>query len=213
MKKAWKVISSVLFGIVFAFLLYLIIAGVYFRVTGNYLVPYQMTWVLTDSMEPTIPARSYILVKRDGGKDAKIGDVVTFVSEDPKLQGAHNTHRIVGEENGRFVTKGDHYAVVDEYTVSRENIVATYVCTLYVMTFFGRIFSTKMGLFVFIAAVLIGLTVSFVIYLKKEKKKEIQRRIEEEVKRLEEEAKAKEAAESEAAETVAPEKEAESDEI
>ncbi len=67
--------------------------------------------LLTDSMEPEIPAQSMLLVKEVDPQTLEIGDVITFFSSDPTLSGALNTHRIVRIEtphsNLQFVTKGD----------------------------------------------------------------------------------------------------------
>ena len=67
--------------------------------------------VLTGSMEPTIPEGSMLLIRRTDPNTLTEGDIISFYSPDPSLDGALNTHRIVGvDQSGeelRFTTKGD----------------------------------------------------------------------------------------------------------
>ncbi len=83
--------------------------------------------VQSGSMEPLIPTGgvAYINVR---DTDVGIGDVITFhTGGDPdKLV----THRIVREDNGMWVTKGDANDIEDIHTVSQENVIGTYVYTI-----------------------------------------------------------------------------------
>lgn len=83
--------------------------------------------VQSGSMEPLIPTGgvAYINVR---DTDVGIGDVITFhTGGDPdKLV----THRIVREDNGMWVTKGDANDTEDIHTVSQENVIGTYVYTI-----------------------------------------------------------------------------------
>ncbi len=118
-------------------------------------------WVLTESMEDTIPRKSFILIRQVSSEEVKVGDIITFYSSDPALGGALNTHRVVGirEDSGNFVTKGDHpAALTDAYEVPPENVVGIYVCSLPFLTIPGRILQTSYGIcLVFSMALLIGL--------------------------------------------------------
>ena len=42
-------------------------------------------WILTDSMSDEIPENTYILVEKVSAKDIRVGDVITFTSDDPSL--------------------------------------------------------------------------------------------------------------------------------
>ena len=63
--------------------------------------------VVTGSMEDHIHVGDYILIYKKN--DYQIGDVVTFKEKDSMI-----THRIIREENGYFITKGDANNTEDE---------------------------------------------------------------------------------------------------
>lgn len=88
--------------------------------------------VLTDSMEPEIPAQSMLLVKEVDPQTLEIGDVITFFSSAPTLSGVLNTHRIVRIEtphsNLQFVTKGDANESEDPQLVPASQVVGKVLC-------------------------------------------------------------------------------------
>ena len=67
--------------------------------------------VMSVSMEPEIPEQSMLLVHKTDPDALQVGDVITFFSSDPTLNGTLNTHRIIRIDRQRtglqFVTKGD----------------------------------------------------------------------------------------------------------
>ncbi len=152
-------------------------------------------WVETGSMEPAIEAKSYIAVKKYDGKELGVGDVIVFVckSADPRINGQLIPHRI---ENGGYITKGDAAAVIDEWVVSKDDIVAVYNRSLGIFTLFGRIFSSYAGL-ILIFVVFFG-SCALIYFpdminalrdedkMKRDKEREIEKRVEEEVKKLQE---------------------------
>ena len=192
-KSAVKVVLNVLFILLMVGICVCIALGVYSRVTGKNVLPYSVLWVLTDSMEDTIPARSYILVKRANPGEIEIGDIITFRSRDSALGGSLNTHRvidIVGDHDA-FVTKGDRVgAAVDPQNVLPEDIQAVYVRNLPVLTFFGRVFTSPVGFVICLLLMLAGMAIWFCRYFlqlrKASKQAEFDRLVEEEVARLEE---------------------------
>ena len=156
-----------------------------------------MLWVETESMEPAISSRSYILVRRSDGKNLKEGDIITFICGDPSssVYGNLVTHRITSKADGGYRTQGDN-SMPDLWTVPEENIIATYVKSLPVLTFLARILASPVGLviivFVFIGSGMFIYIPDIVNALKddnkeqKLKEKEIARRIEEEVRKMQE---------------------------
>ncbi len=158
-----------------------------------------LLWVETGSMEPQIEAKSYILVKKSDGKNLKVGDVIVFVCKDsdPQINGRLITHRIHAIDENGYITKGDASGMTDRWgAVCEEDVVATYSRSLPFMTFFGRIFSSEAGL-ILIFVIFIG-SCALIYFpdminalrdeekIKTEKEKEIEKRIEEEVKKLQE---------------------------
>ena len=120
-------------------------------------------WVMTDSMFPTIPARTYILVEKVSADEVKEGDIIAFKSTDPKIYGQINTHRVVKKQGNVFVTKGDNNDIDDgAFSATAENIVGRYVSTLSVMTVMGRIFLSDVG---FICTITLFVVIALICYV------------------------------------------------
>lgn len=113
----------------------------------TFIFGYSVLWVETGSMEPAIPERSYVLVKKSDGANLKPDDVITFKCEDTTslVYGELITHRIVEVTESGYKTKGDASAP-DKWTVSPSSVYATYVKNLPVFTVAGRIFASPVGL-------------------------------------------------------------------
>ena len=78
-------------------------------------------------MEPSIHEGDYVIIKSIDADKLKVGDIITFYSEDSSIYGMLNTHRIVDiDENGDFVTKGDANPYKDSATVKKENVIGIY---------------------------------------------------------------------------------------
>lgn len=193
-KTPVKKIANILFTVICIVLCVFIAIAVYSKITGKNVVPYAVLWVLTDSMEDTIPAKSYILVKEIDACDVKEGDIITFRSRDAAISGNLNTHRVVEiiGENQEFVTKGDNSEFgVDPVHVLPEDIVAVYVRNMPVLTFFGRVFTSTAGFAVCIVLMLAGTAFWFYRYFIQKQSKaqtdqdEFDRLVSEEVARLE----------------------------
>jgi signal peptidase len=71
---------------------------------------YKLLVVTSGSMEPTFAPGDLIMIVRMDPKQAKVGDITTFMTED----GSILTHRIVEiKTNGEVITKGDANKTVD----------------------------------------------------------------------------------------------------
>ena len=73
---------------------------------------YTMLRVMTGSMEPTYAIDTLIVVKKEAPSAIQEGDIISFYSSDPALDGAVNTHRVTAAEtqpDGSYLyrTKGD----------------------------------------------------------------------------------------------------------
>ena len=83
--------------------------------------------VLTGSMEPAIPEGSMLLIQKTDPNALQSGDIISFFSPDPSLDGALNTHRIleVQQQGDRlqFVTKGDANLIADQQPVDAQRVV------------------------------------------------------------------------------------------
>lgn len=156
MNRCKKIISQVLFYLV---LLLIVVATVFFilqKRSGKPLFLFDrcIMWVQTGSMQPTIPEKSYILVKNTRGAEPQVGDVIVFLCRDntSPVYGSYVTHRVVEQTDQGYKTQGDSpLSYVDPWTVSAGDILGIYQRNLPAMTVMGRIFSTPMGMVIVFA--------------------------------------------------------------
>lgn len=153
-------------------------------------------WVMTESMDPTIPPKTYILVEEISADEVEVGDVIVFKSTDPRISGQYNTHRVIEKNGNAFVTKGDNNPIDDgEYSAKAENIVGRHVKTLPVLTFIGRVAISPVGFAVLIILLIITMAFCVIPDIKEamalkakeseeEKEREKQRIFDEEMRRL-----------------------------
>lgn len=82
-------------------------------------------------MEPTYGVDTMIVVKKTEPSEIKVGDVISFYSSDPALDGAVNTHRVtaVRREGDQWVytTRGDANNVDDTYEAYSRYLVGKVV--------------------------------------------------------------------------------------
>ena len=164
-KKTLKKIGSAVAYVVVGILIIAVAAILFLNLSGKtvFIFGRAAMWVKTESMEPVIPEKSYILVHEATAQDVKVGDVIVFKSDDPALNGALNTHRVIAIENGgaEFVTQGDNNLARDKQTAKAGNIVGIYERNLPVMSFFGRFLSTTFGITVIVLLIFVMILVTF----------------------------------------------------
>lgn len=141
---------------------------------------YRFYYVLTDSMEPDIKEGSFILVKETDFNELKVGDVISFVSRDPDIEGEINSHRIYSidkNEKGvtELTTKGSNNPIPDEYKVYEDDIKGKVVYDSYTIgTFFEFLSDRRVSFCLTVlpiaVIVLINLVDLFVIINTPEKK-------------------------------------------
>lgn len=110
-----KNIIWVLLCLVLAVNVYLLFSKLVMKEELPSVFGYSQVVVLSGSMEPVFSPGDVLVVKKE--PVYQVGDVVTF-SEN----GAMITHRIVGEENGTFQTKGDANNTVDGIALAQSRI-------------------------------------------------------------------------------------------
>ncbi|MGN0394163.1 MAG: signal peptidase I [Coprococcus sp.] len=121
---------------------------------------YMALRVTTGSMAPTYGIDTLIIVKETEPSEIKEGDVISFYSSDPALDGAVNTHRVVSvEKEGdsyRYVTKGDANNVVDKYDVDSKFLLGKVIGSSLVL---GKIVRLVSNPLIFIPVILIPLAI------------------------------------------------------
>lgn len=105
-------------GFLLAWLLILLMGVIMW---GPHLTKYKTDIIIGQSMEPTIPLYSVIVVEPVAPTDISRGDVITF--EQPDVPGRKVTHRVAEITRSRtgapvFHTKGDNNPTRDPYEVS-----------------------------------------------------------------------------------------------
>ena len=129
--KIFKKIASVISAIIFVVCL-LLLAVVFITPKGENgskvvnIAGYSVMTVVSPSMEPEYKIGDIVIIKKTNASELAKGDVITFSSLDPDLQGGAVTHRInnIIEEKGRikFETKGDANKIVDSDLVTEDRI-------------------------------------------------------------------------------------------
>jgi len=193
---ARRAAAGLLIAVLIAFCVALLIA----KMTNRILFIGQKTvvFVVTGSMEPTIPAKSFIVLEKANPQSIEIGDIILFISDDPQIRGAYNTHQVVDVigDHAEFVTKGSANSASDAYTAKAENIRGRFVRTCPGLSTIANWFLTRAGL---IVTLLLIVLLCVAVYLpdilrkslkkqneeqEKEKRAYIEERIQAEIERL-----------------------------
>ena len=131
MRRTLSIVGNIIFVAVVLYLCYFIILAAQNQSPSVF--GYRMLRVMSDSMEPVFGSGECIIVKAVEQEEIEIGDIVTFVSPDPSLNGSFNTHRIIDIAPDRttgqliYYTKGDNNTWDDDYTIYYEDIVGKYI--------------------------------------------------------------------------------------
>lgn len=127
---------------------------------------YSILQVLTGSMEPTIPEGSMLLIQQTEPDTLQPGDIISFFSPDPLLDGALNTHRIqevlTDGDTLEFITKGDANFLEDQQPVSARQVVGKVIFISPMLGKFVRLISNPL---VFGLAVLLPLAAMLIANL------------------------------------------------
>lgn len=123
---------------------------------------------LTGSMAPEIPRDSMIVVKKTDPDEIQVGDVITFYSDDPELDGAVNTHRVTQiqqTDSGLvFTTKGDANALEDRYPVTQDRLIGKVVFSSVLL---GKAVRLSSNPLIFIPLILVPLVVILILNLRR----------------------------------------------
>lgn len=119
--------------------------------------------VLTGSMEPAIPEGSMLVIRETDPSLLQPGDIISFFSSDPTLDGALNTHRIqrIEAEDGklRFITKGDANVLEDIYPVEAQRVAGK---VIFISPALGKLVHLISNPIVFGVAILLPLVIMLI---------------------------------------------------
>lgn len=142
LKLAAKITLIALIAVMLATVVYVMICNLRGKVAS--IGGYSVMKVVTGSMEPSIHVDDYILIKKTDVSDLKVGDVITFLSDDPQIKDQPNSHRITKiNDDGTFTVKGDANSVEDVYTVRPDRIIGRYVRKMHLFRFIGSFASSR----------------------------------------------------------------------
>lgn len=166
-----KRVKSIIRDIVFVIFVLAICGVIFMLSTGRHISigGYQVLRVITSSMEPAISENTCILIKDVPVEQLKVGDIITFFSDDPDIQGYYNTHRIqeIVVENGEtiYITKGDSNMEQDTYPVHQDQIAGIFVKEITGGKIIGKLFIALSDNRVYFFVVMLPLTICLLSYL------------------------------------------------
>lgn len=177
MKKASKVFSKVMAVLsvvifIFGFTVFISVLGASAGKAPSVL-GFSVFQVQTGSMEPEIPIGGIVVVHKTNPSSLKVGDIISFYSNDTKISGKINTHRIIeikDSDSGEkiFYTKGDANDSADTAAVFEMDLIGKVVVN------FGTVGGSVLGvlrnpkiIFIFIVLPLILITLGEAVNLAK----------------------------------------------
>jgi signal peptidase len=139
-EKAKKISSWLILGFLLSILVFVLFPLL--PIENNY----SLKMVLSGSMEPAIKTGGIVMVKP--ASEYHIGDVVTYKygRRDRDL----TTHRIIGQQDDEFITKGDNNNAADIYPIKKEQILGKVLLTIPYAGYAANFAHSKFGLLLLI---------------------------------------------------------------
>lgn len=182
MKKSRKIIGIVaasILGIIVVFMMGILISNS-IALSKNQMTSffgYSISYVPTDSMEPTIESGDTVLIKKCDFDDVKIGDIIVYKNDNKYI-----IHRVVRfDDDGSIVTKGDNdytNPVEDDVRITRENFYGKYKKTVNYLNF-SSIVKNRNYILPICILVFVGIIISEAISIAKTISEKNKKKIEE----------------------------------
>ena len=158
LKLAVKIFLIALIAAMFCIVVYVFVCNIRGKVAK--IGGYSVMKVITGSMEPSIHVGDYVLVKEVDTDKLKVGDVITFYSDDPEIKDMPNSHRIIAiNPDGSFTVKGDANPKADEYTVKPDRVVGKYSGKIWLFRFIGSFASSRKLLMILFILPTVGICI------------------------------------------------------
>ena len=180
LKFAYSIYHFVAKVFLYSILIILILVGVLFTFyfldmihnvkSGNPKSPLFGAYVIiSPSMVPTIKVEDAIVIMRKEPEELKKGDIITFLSSDPRYSGLTITHRIVGiekSEKGYFYrTKGDNNNTEDSALVSSENVFGKVILKIPKIGYIQYILTQAYGWILLVVVPCLGIVIFDILKL------------------------------------------------
>lgn len=143
--------------------------------------------IISPSMVPTIKVEDAIIILRQEPEELEVGDIITFLSSDPRYSGLTITHRIVGiekSENGDifFRTKGDNNNTEDTALVSSKNVFGRVILKIPKIGYIQSLLMKSYGWIILVVIPCLGIVIYDIIKLVKSIKGTIKKNAKNEIK-------------------------------
>ena len=127
--------------------------------------------IISPSMHPVIKVYDAIVIKRADEADIRVGDVITYKSENPSYYGIMITHRVIDTyvSNGemRYVTKGDANVSSDQLAVREDQVYGKVVMRIPKIGYLQYFLSTATGWIIAIVVPCLGIIIYDIMKLVK----------------------------------------------
>lgn len=173
-KNIWSKIAAFVEWIIVLLLVVLIILTGFQRFSNEHnFFGFRVYVVASGSMIPTYNIGDTLLIKEMDASNIKKGDAVTYIGDDEGIDGMIITHQVQKVEIGEdgkyyFHTKGVANNIEDPI-VSEDQVLGKVVYRFFLLSFIGRVTTSKLLLFCFVAipiAILIAIEIIKLIYQK-----------------------------------------------
>lgn len=126
--------------------------------------------IISPSMVPTIKVEDAIVIMRKEPEELKKGDIITFLSSDPRYSGLIITHRIVGvekSEKGEFFyrTKGDNNNTEDSALVSSDNVYGKVILKIPKIGYIQYVLTQAYGWIILVVIPCLGIVIFDILKL------------------------------------------------
>ncbi len=106
--------------------------------------------IISPSMEPNINVNDAVVDHKALSASINVGDIITFISNDPISYGKTITHRVVGKTqdaqgNYRYRTKGDNNNVEDSWIVPETHVLGKVMFKIPKLGYVQQFLSTSTG--------------------------------------------------------------------
>ena len=175
MKKS-KILGYILTGIC---LILCLIISVEVIVSGSEQRPprffgYSISYVPTNSMEPTIMAGDYILFCEASFDEVNVGDIIIYRSKEGVMAGNFIVHRVTEKYGDYLVTKGDFNTISDDEKITPDMVFGKYITTIGILDILSSPQSRVIVFFIVIMTFVVMLGLQFISVILNYKKEKLQ---------------------------------------
>ena len=125
---------------------------------------FSVSYVPTESMEPTIYSDQYILSQTTTFDKVNIDDIIIYRSN---TENRFIVHRVIEKYEDYLITKGDNNPIADSEHITSDMVCGKYITTIgFLSIFSGGVNSTVVYVILVVLFVILIITQGFSIYIK-----------------------------------------------